>query len=284
MSVILQPAIRPYASGVLTGHLREGRIAGWVIQAVYGLATKLVSGSQAGELHRAGHRRICLDQETAAVPACIGEMDMPPGEWVHLPLLDRTAIPAKIQGSDGAVITAYLPARIKSMVLIPAPLRRRLLRLAADAAAATATTKIDIEWAVSPDSAIYLLQARPLTAGATAERPWQPETGTICWSGIPGAPGYARGPVRHHAIGTGNDAEGAVLVCGNMGPDALKALLRGPAAILSTHGGPLSHAAIVAREIGIPCITAMPSAINTLLEGTIVSVDGYIGTVTSAVR
>jgi pyruvate,water dikinase len=69
-----------------------------------------------------------------------------------------------------------------------------------------------------------------------------------------------------------------------MGPDALKALLRGPAAILSTHGGPLSHAAIVAREIGIPCITAMPSAINTLLEGTIVSVDGYIGTVTSAVR
>jgi pyruvate,water dikinase len=281
MSVILQPAIRPYASGVLTGHLREGRITGWVIQAVYGLATELVSGSQAGELHRAGHRRISIDQETAALPAHTGELDIPPGEWIHLPLLDGTAIPAKIQGSDGALITVHLPAQIKNMVLIPSQLRGRLLCLAADAAAAAAITTIDIEWAVTPDSAIYLLQARPLTVGASAEVPRPPETSTICWTGIPSAPGYTCGPVRHLTMDTGNDAEGAVIVCGNMGPDALKALLLGPAAILSTHGGPLSHAAIVARELDIPCITAMPSALDTLLEGTIVSVDGYVGTVTT---
>ena len=284
MSVVLQPAIRPYASGVLTGHLREGRIVGWAIQAVYGLATQLVSGSQAGELHRAGHRRIPLDQETAALPACTGELDMPPGEWIHLPLLDGTATPAKIQGSDGALITAYLPARIKSTVLIPSQLRDQLLRLAADAAAAMVITAIDIEWAVTPDGTIYLLQARPLAVDVTAGVPRPPETGTIRWAGIPGAPGYARGPVRHLSMDTGNDTKGAVIVCGNMGPDALKALLLGPAAILSTHGGPLSHAAIVARELGIPCITAMPSAINILLEGTIVSVDGYAGTVTPTVR
>ena len=284
MSVILQPAIRPYASGVLTGHLREGRIADWAIQAVYGLATQLVSGSQAGELHRAGRRRVSLDQETAALPARVGELDIPPGEWVHLPLLDGTAIPAKAQGSNGPLITAYLPARIKSLILIPAPLRGRLLRLAADAATATATHAIDIEWAVTPDGTIYLLQARPLTVGATAGAPRRPERGSICWTGIPSAPGHARGPIRYLMKDTGNDAAGVVLVCANVGPDALKALLRGPAAILTTHGGPLSHAAIVARELGIPCITAMPSAINTLFEGTTVSMDGYVGTVTLVAR
>jgi pyruvate, water dikinase len=284
MSVILQPAIRPYASGVLTGHLREGRIAAWAIQAVYGLATQLVSGSQAGELHRAGRRRVSLDQEAAALPARVGELDIPPGEWDHLPLLDGTAIPAKAQGSNGSLITAYLPARIKSMILIPAPLRGRLLRLAADAATATAMDAIDIEWAVTPDGTIYRLQARPLTVSATARAPRLPETGSVCWTGIPSAPGHARGPVRHLMKDTENDAAGAVLVCANIGPDALRALLRGPAAILTTHGGPLSHAAIVARELGIPCITAMPSAINTLLEGITVSIDGYTGTVTLEVR
>jgi pyruvate,water dikinase len=244
----------------------------------------LVSGSQAGELHRSGHRRIPLDQEIAALPGRVGELDIPPGEWIHLPLLDGTAIPAKTQGGDGPLITAYLPARIKSMILIPTQLRDRLLRLAADATAATAMNAIDIEWAVTPDGTIYLLQARPLSIGATVGRPRQPETGTTCWTGIPSAPGYARGPVRHLTMDAGSEVEGAVLVCANIGPDALKALLRGPAAILTTHGGPLSHAAIVARELGIPCITAMPSAINTLIEDTIVSIDGYTGAVTLAAR
>jgi pyruvate, water dikinase len=284
MSVILQPAIRPYASGVLTGHLREGRIVGWAIQAVYGLATELVSGSQAGELHRAGHRRIPLDQETTALPARNGELDIPPGEWIHLPLLDGTAIPAKTQSSSDSLITAYLPVRIKSMVLIPVPLRGRLLRLAADAAAATAITAIDIEWAVTPDGTIYLIQVRPLAIRATAGASQQPEPVASSWIGIPSGPGRTRGPIRHLTKHTGTDARGAVIICGNLGPDALKVLLCGPAAILTTHGGPLSHAAIVARELGIPCITAMSPAINALHEGTIVSVDGYAGTITPAVR
>lgn len=284
MSVILQPAIRPYASGVLTGHLRNGRITGWAIQAIYGLATQLVSGSQTGELHRAGHRNTPLDQEIADLPARTGELDIAPGEWIHLPLLDATAVPAKIQGSNGSLITAYLPARVKSMVLIPAPLRSRLLRLASDAGAATATTAIDIEWAVTPDGTIYLLQLRPLTVGPTTGTHPRRETGTSSWTGIPSAPGRARGPVRHLTQDTGNDAKGAILICANIGPDALNALLRSPAAIITTHGGPLSHAAIVARELGIPCITAVPSAINALLEGTIVSVDGTTGTVTPALR
>jgi pyruvate,water dikinase len=58
--------------------------------------------------------------------------------------------------------------------------------------------------------------------------------------------------------------------------------MRKPAAILSTTGGPLSHAAIVARELGIPCVTAMPAAIRSLPEGTILHVDGLAGTASPA--
>jgi pyruvate,water dikinase len=105
------------------------------------------------------------------------------------------------------------------------------------------------------------------------------------WTGIPGAPGQATGPVIH--IGDDDrysrsaSVHGAVLICGNIGPQAIRVLLRKPAAILSTTGGPLSHAAIVARELGIPCVTALPTAIRALPEGTILHVDGLAGTATS---
>jgi pyruvate,water dikinase len=102
------------------------------------------------------------------------------------------------------------------------------------------------------------------------------------WAGIPGASGQAVGPVVHIRDDGGHDpgprAEGAVLICGNIGPPAIRALLRKPAAILSTRGGPLSHAAIVARELGVPCVTAMPAAIRSLPEGTVLHVDGLAGT------
>jgi pyruvate,water dikinase len=66
-------------------------------------------------------------------------------------------------------------------------------------------------------------------------------------------------------------------VCDNIGPEALSALLRKPGGILATSGGPLSHAAIVARELSIPCITAMPRAIRAIPEDTILNIDGNTG-------
>jgi phosphoenolpyruvate-protein kinase (PTS system EI component) len=42
----------------------------------------------------------------------------------------------------------------------------------------------------------------------------------------------------------------------------------------------LSHAAIVAREVGIPAVLAVPDAMERLEEGTAVRVDGERGTLT----
>ncbi|MET9112526.1 PEP-utilizing enzyme, partial [Streptomyces zhihengii] len=76
--------------------------------------------------------------------------------------------------------------------------------------------------------------------------------------------------------------EGAVLICGALGPEAAAALLRGPAAVVSSTGGPLSHTAIIARELGIPCVTNVPEALDRIPDGMIVEVNGTAGTVRPA--
>jgi pyruvate, water dikinase len=277
MAVILQSALRPYAAGVLTGRLDRDELASWSIQAVYGLAEPLASGTQAGELHQPGRLVAVLDQDTAVLPARPAERSLPPGDWTYLPLLGGKAIPAKVLSASDALLTVYLPDELAAAPLITPPLRDELLRLAAVAAASLHLTVIDMEWAVTPDGTVYLLQARQVTAAPASAPDQHPVSRHGAWSGIPGAPGIARGPVRHLSDNTTCDVEGSILVCDNMGPDALSALLRRPGGILATSGGTLSHAAIVARELGIPCITAMPRAIRALPEGTILNIDGSTG-------
>jgi pyruvate, water dikinase len=282
MAVIIQPVLRPVAAGVLTARMYDGAVTDWAVQAVYGLAGPLADGSCVGEFHQPGRPPTPLDQEYAALPLRAGERGLLPGEWTHLPLPDGTAVPAKIRSSGDALLTAYLPDRITAAPLLSAALRQELLSLAAKAARALGLHAIDAEWAMTPGGTIHLLQARPLTADGAAAAIQAGPHRSRSWAGIPGAPGQASGPVVHIRDDVGYDpgaiAEGAVLVCGNIGPSAIRALLRQPAAILSTCGGPLSHAAIVARELGVPCVTAMPAAIRSLPEGTVLHVDGLAGT------
>lgn len=62
--------------------------------------------------------------------------------------------------------------------------------------------------------------------------------------------------------------------------DAGRAALFGPAAAIVTDlGGPLSRAAVVARELGIPCVTGARDASARLAPGTLVRVDGTTGDV-----
>ena len=51
-------------------------------------------------------------------------------------------------------------------------------------------------------------------------------------------------------------------------------------AIVTMHGGTLSHAGIVSREMGIACVTDCSSATLLIPDGAQVEVDGSKGTVT----
>ena len=97
--------------------------------------------------------------------------------------------------------------------------------------------------------------------------------------GIGVSAGVVEGPVR---VLTGARAEvelGDVVVlrAADVGQSAL---LGAAAAIVTDLGGPLSRAAVVARELGVPCVTGTRDASARLSAGTVVRVDGATGDVT----
>jgi rifampicin phosphotransferase len=51
------------------------------------------------------------------------------------------------------------------------------------------------------------------------------------------------------------------------------------AGILVERGSLLSHSAIVAREMGIPCVVSVPGLLATLVDGELVEMDGSSGVV-----
>lgn len=140
----------------------------------------------------------------------------------------------------------------------------------------------DVEWAITADGRVWLLQARPITTapgGDASQRP--PATGDVLASGTPAGPGTASGRLRVIA-GLDDFARlrpGDVLVCRATSP-AWTPLLARAAAVVTETGGVLAHAAIVARELRIPAVTDVPAATG-LPDGAPVVVDGTTGVVTA---
>ncbi|WP_247047576.1 PEP/pyruvate-binding domain-containing protein [Arthrobacter rhizosphaerae] len=102
-------------------------------------------------------------------------------------------------------------------------------------------------------------------------------------SGMPASRGVATGTVR---IIRGPDEfgllrSGEILVCPYTNP-AWTPLFRRAAAVVVDAGGIGSHAAIVAREYGIPAVMGTGSGTSTLVNGQSVQVDGTLGRVTAA--
>lgn len=98
--------------------------------------------------------------------------------------------------------------------------------------------------------------------------------------GQPVSPGKARGPVKVCAVPKDAEAmpDGGVLVCSMTSPDYVLAMKRA-GAIVTDEGGLLSHASIVSRELGKPCVTATKHASRVLRDGDQVEVDGEKGIV-----
>ena len=139
----------------------------------------------------------------------------------------------------------------------------------------------DIEWAVA-DQKVWILQTRPITTRPDGAEPVSSEPGEVLLRGTPASPGIARGPVR--VIAGLDDFDqfraGDVLVCRTTSP-AWTPLLARATAVVTEIGGMLAHAAIVAREFGIPAVLAAPGAMTMLADGQQVVVDGGAGTVTA---
>ena len=145
---------------------------------------------------------------------------------------------------------------------------------------------VDVEWAVA-DGQVWLLQARPMTAlpasGVSAAAPSTTPTNHTGPTGTASSPGVATGPVRvvRDVDGFSAVQPGDVLLCRTTDP-AWTPLFGIVAAVVTETGGMLSHASIVAREVGIPAVVGAAGALDAFADGTLVTVDGDRGLVTRA--
>lgn len=140
----------------------------------------------------------------------------------------------------------------------------------------------DVEWAITADRRVWVLQARPISTTAPMRRVVpEPVGGTLLASGTPASAGTAHGCLRviHGPDGFGRFQRGEVLVCRTTSP-AWTPLLARAAAVVTETGGVLAHAAIVARELGIPAVTDVLDATRHLDDAPAV-VDGTVGTITA---
>jgi pyruvate,water dikinase len=142
----------------------------------------------------------------------------------------------------------------------------------------------DVEWCFDPDGGLHLVQARPITTSAGTEAP-APEAERLLVTGLGASPGIATGRVRVLTTPAEGAAlePGEILVAPMTNPDWLPTLRRA-AAVVTERGGITCHAAIVSRELGVPCVVGARSATVTLTSGQLVTVDGARGTVTTAAR
>lgn len=94
------------------------------------------------------------------------------------------------------------------------------------------------------------------------------------------SPGRAEGIARVvHELGDAADVDSRTVLVGHATDPSWTPVLLAVGAIVMEHGGPLSHAAIVAREFGVPAVLRVPAATSRLRTGDRVIVDGLAGTV-----
>lgn len=138
-------------------------------------------------------------------------------------------------------------------------------------------TPQDIEWAIA-NGRVHLVQSRPITTLPGPAGPEDGATAAALVTGVGAAPGVAVGRVRVvHTLEEADRLEpGEVLVAPMTTPDWVPAMRRAKA--LVTDGGGLTcHAAIVSRELGLPCVVGTRTATTVLEPGRTVTVDGAKG-------
>jgi pyruvate,water dikinase len=122
----------------------------------------------------------------------------------------------------------------------------------------------------------------PMISPVTLFPPSDPSADALV-RGVAASGGRATGPVRvvGDPSGFGRLRDGEVLVCPYTNP-AWTPLFQRAAAVVVDSGGAGSHAAIVAREYGVPAVMGTGTGTTVLTNGQVVTVDGDAGLVVAA--
>ncbi|MBI4167422.1 MAG: phosphoenolpyruvate synthase, partial [Candidatus Aenigmarchaeota archaeon] len=137
----------------------------------------------------------------------------------------------------------------------------------------------DIEWCTERNK-LYIVQTRPITTLGKEKVEINKEMldEEVILQGSPASPGFVTGNVKK--IGGISEFsklnQGDVLVTQMTTPDMVP-IMKKASAIITDTGGLTSHAAIVSRELGIPCVVGTREATRKLHDGDIITVDASAG-------
>lgn len=230
-----------------------------VIEAIYGLGEGLVSGEVSPDLYiidkekmKISTKKISRQEQQLTRNPAPGEKE--PNIWLQLP--------ARIQN-----VQKLTDLEIEQLAGMGRKIEEHYQQ------------PQDIEWA-RENHTFYIVQSRPVTALKESMEEETEIDAPILLTGDAASPGLASGPVKIILDPTQIDqvAEGDVLVAEMTTPDFVPAMKRA-AAIVTDRGGRTAHAAIVSRELGIPCVVGASQATAKLANDQIISVDGSHGKV-----
>ena len=228
-----------------------------VIEAIYGLGEAIVSGEENPDLYIVDKESLSIiskkmsrqDRQLIINPDRSGEKT---NIWVEVSASTRSL--QKISDQDITAL-AGVGKQIEKHYGVPQ----------------------DIEWA-KEGKEIFIVQTRPVTTVKEFTEVEPEIKAPVLLKGVSASPGIASGPVVIVPDPSQIDrvTEGDILVAEMTTPDFVPAMKRA-AAIVTNRGGRTAHAAIISRELGIPCVVGTEKATETLSDNQVITVDGSHG-------
>lgn len=257
IAVVVQEMVPSERSGVMfTADPVTGATDRVVIEAVLGQGETIVSGAVEPDTY-------VVDKETRQI------VSTRVGRQSHMIVL----------GEDGHDVTTVLTPEQSAQQVLDEDEIVSLADLALSVEKHYGSPQ-DIEWARA-GGATYLVQSRPITtlSSSVAQAPGRDDASVLV-TGLGASAGTATGAVRVLTDVAQRDLlqPGEVLVAPMTSPDWMSAM-RKASALVTDGGGITCHAAIVSRELGVPCVVGAGDATTTLKDGETVTVDGTRGRV-----
>ncbi|MBS3053946.1 MAG: phosphoenolpyruvate synthase [Candidatus Aenigmarchaeota archaeon] len=256
MSVVVQKQLDSSQAGVgFTVNPVTGETDRIVIEAAWGQGDSVVSGEVTPDTY-------IIDKKTLNI------IDTRSGNKTRMKTLN----------SAGGLQETAIEGRRQDILCLPQKSVEELARMALTLESHYGRPQ-DFEWAME-NGTIFLLQARPVTAVRSGGASSVSEETEYAVKGLPASPGAATGTVRILASAKemGRISPGDILVAKMTSPDFVPAM-KIAAGIVTDEGGMTSHAAIVSRELGIPCIVGAGTATLALKENQTATLDAYTGRV-----
>jgi pyruvate, water dikinase len=271
LAVLIQKMVNSTVSGILFTRDPNTGENHMIVEAGWGLGEAIVGGEVTPDHY---------------------VIDGPSQKIVHKQISEQRVRIVRAKG--GGNLREEVPVAERSVQKLPDP---RLLRLVSLARLIESRYRrpMDVEWCADAE-ALYIVQARPVTTIPTSTVP-APSPGragetssgeageTPLLRGFGAAPGVAGGVARILRGSTEMEKlrAGEILVTTMTTPDMVPAMSRA-AGIVTDEGGMTCHAAIVSRELGVPCVVGTREATKLIVEGSEVTVDGKTGAVYRGLR